>query len=101
MSQPLPGKLPSKIQRPDHMPDLRRLQYFYFAILGMMGVMIARLWYLQIVNGAELAQRSEQQRTRSIRKVAARGIIEDSRGRILATSHSQYVVSLIPEEIKK
>jgi penicillin-binding protein 2 len=101
MDYPVTGRLPSKIQRPDHLPDLRRLKLFYALILGMMGVMIARLWYLQIANGAEMALKSEQQRTRSIRKVAARGVIEDAKGRVLATSHSQYVVSVIPEEIKK
>jgi penicillin-binding protein 2 len=89
------------IELPDHIPDLRRLKCFAAVLFMMFGVLIARLWYLQIVKGPELAALSETQRTRLIRRVAPRGTILDDKGRVLASSRPHRVVAVLPDEMKK
>src|SRR5689334_15478971 len=89
------------IEAPARIPDFTRLKAFAIILLAMFGSIIARLWYLQIVKGAELAKESETLRTRTIRRVAARGVITDAKGTVLATSRPHYVVSVLPDEMKK
>lgn len=89
------------IELPDHVPDLRRVRWFYAGILMFFVAIIVRLWYLQIVMGPQLAGLSESLRTRLVRRVAARGTIIDSKGHVLATSRPHYVVSVLPDELKK
>ena len=97
----LVSPLPTKIQRPVHVPDIVRLKGLYGVVVLMMCVIVARLWYLQIAMGASFAVDADKQRSRPIRRLAARGAITDAKGRVLATSRSQYVVTILPEEIKK
>lgn len=99
--KPLVGPMPSKIQRPIHVPDVGRLQGLFFAVMLMMVVIVGRLWYLQIAMGSSFMEDAEKQRKRPIRRVAARGLIVDTRGRILATNKTEYVVNVYPEEIQK
>ncbi|HLK58043.1 MAG TPA: penicillin-binding protein 2 [Chthonomonadaceae bacterium] len=89
------------IEPPDHIPDLRRLRVFYAAVVLFMVVIVVRLYYLQIYHGPELATQANTQRMRLIRKPAARGSILDARGRLLATNRPQFVIAVIPEELKK
>ncbi len=71
------------------------------ALIVMFFGIVARLWFLQIVSGSDYAQQSETLRTRLIRRVAERGVILDSKGRVLAASRPHYVVSVLPDELKK
>ncbi|HZO89129.1 MAG TPA: penicillin-binding protein 2 [Chthonomonadaceae bacterium] len=96
-----PGLGSPTIGLPDHIPNLRRLKCFYAAILVLLAVIIARLWYLQIVKGPELAGLAATLRTRLIRRVPPRGEIRDAKGRVLATNRSHFVVSVLPDEMKK
>ena len=89
------------IAPPDHIPDYRRLHVFYAISAGLLGIIVVRLWYLQIVKGPELAVESEMRRTRTMRRRAARGSIEDTKGHVLATNRFRFVVSVIPAEIEK
>jgi penicillin-binding protein 2 len=89
------------IDAPARIPDFTRLKAYAIILLLMFGSIIARLWYLQIVKGAELAKESETLRTRTIRRLGARGVITDAKGRVLASSRPHYVVSVLPDEIKK
>jgi penicillin-binding protein 2 len=67
----------------------------------MLVVIVMRLWFLQIVKGQELAQQSQTQQVRRIRRVAARGLIEDRHGKVLASSRPKFVVSITPDDAKK
>jgi penicillin-binding protein 2 len=89
------------IQRPDHVPNIVRLKGMFAVVVLMMSIIVARLWYLQIAMGTSFAEDAEKQRIRPIRRLAARGVITDSKGRVLATSRPQYVVTVLPEETKK
>jgi penicillin-binding protein 2 len=89
------------ITEPDYIPDLRRLKAMYAIFVVFFALIIARLWYLQIAQGPELLEQSKEQRTRLIRRVAPRGIITDAKGRVLATNRPEFVVSILPDELKK
>ena len=89
------------ISLPDHIPDLRRLNGFRAVILALLVVIGMRLWYFQLVKGSELAEMSQTQSVRTIRRVAARGTIVDSKGQILATNRLKFVVSIAPDDVKK
>lgn len=89
------------IELPDHMPDHLRLKLLYTAIATMFLLIVVRLWFLQIVKGPELAAQAEEIRSRLIRRIAPRGEIVDVKGRKLATNRSHFVVSILPDDIKK
>ena len=89
------------ISETDHVPDLRRLSVLAAIALLMLVVIGLRLWLLQIVMGRELAELSITQRTRLLRRVAARGDVVDAKGRELATNRPHFVVSVLPDELKK
>ena len=89
------------ISLPDHIPDLRRLYGFRAVIVLLLSMIGLRLWYLQLVKNAELAELSQTQSVKVIRRVAPRGVIMDSKGEVLATSRAKFVVSLSPDDAKK
>ncbi len=89
------------ISLPDHIPDLRRLYGFRAVIVLLLGMIGLRLWYLQLVKNAELAELSQTQSVKMLRRVAPRGVIMDAKGAVLATSRAKFVVSLSPDDAKK
>ena len=62
-------------------------------------IFTVRLFQLQIVEGADLRSRSEQNFVRTIRLDAPRGDIVDRAGRMLATTRPAYRVQVIPNEL--
>ncbi|MBW2391583.1 MAG: hypothetical protein JRG89_24585, partial [Deltaproteobacteria bacterium] len=62
------------------------------AIILAFSIFAVRLFQLQIVEGADLRSRSEQNFVRTIRLEAPRGDIVDREGRILATTRPAYRV---------
>ena len=60
-----------------------------------------RLWYLQIVQGEHYSQKSKDNRIRTRRVRALRGIITDRNGEILADNSLAFNLQLIPENIDR
>jgi penicillin-binding protein 2 len=58
-------------------PIQRRLNWLYPPLILVFAVLGVRLWWLQILQGAEYTRMAEQNRIRSIQVVAARGPILD------------------------
>ncbi len=71
------------------------------AVVVVLSLLTARLWYLQILNGEELAARAELVRTRLLRVAPPRGLIVDRNGRVLATNRAQIIVSVIPDRLRR
>ena len=67
----------------------------------VLSVLTARLWYLQILHGAELSARAELVRTRLLRTPPPRGLIVDRNQRVLATNRAQIVISVIPDMLRR
>ncbi len=63
-------------------------------------ILTARLWYLQVVRGDNLRQRSENNRIRIQEIKPLRGLIMDTRGNILVDNQSSFDISIIPEAAK-
>lgn len=68
---------------------------------GVLIVLGARLWYLQIYHGAELAARAEMVRTRLMRIPPPRGLILDRNRHPIAVNTAQLVVSVLPDMLRK
>ena len=65
------------------------------------GLIVARLAYLQLLQGSYYQARAEGGRTRIVPKPPVRGSLFDSKGRILATSKLSHAVYLWPAIRKK
>lgn len=74
------------------------IQAIAFILLGLLG---ARLYYLQIVRGEYFSERAENQRVRFIPIPAPRGAILDRTGKLLVDSRPTYNVVLSNEPLKK
>ncbi len=73
------------------------IQIVAFVLLGLLG---ARLYYLQIVKGNYYSERAENQRIRLIPIAAPRGAIFDRNGKLLVDSRPTFNVVLSNEPIK-
>ena len=69
-------------------------------ILGIFGVFTFRLFHLQILEGENLASRSQANYVRTVRLEAQRGAIVDREGRTIAASRLAYDVDVIPHEVR-
>ena len=78
----------------------KKLRAFTWLVLCAFFLLIARMWYLQIVKGDALRQRSESNRIRIQEIKPLRGLIVDSRGDILVNNQSSFDISIIPEIAK-
>lgn len=65
-----------------------------------MTVLLIRLWDLQIMRGSDMRKLSEQNRIRTKKVIAPRGIIYDRSGRVLADTRPSFNVYITPEDIK-
>jgi len=73
---------------------------FFLFTLGFL-VLGTRIFWVQIVRGAELSAKATQNRMRDVPVEAKRGVISDRNGRELAISISTDSVYAIPAEIRK
>src|SRR5262245_54045638 len=77
-----------------------RLQLIYYLAIVIFVALIARLWYLQVINSQCFAERAKANRIRVIPIPAARGTIFDRKGRVLVTSKSSYNIVLSRKDVK-
>jgi penicillin-binding protein 2 len=77
---------------------LRRVPVTIGVVVASLLLVIARLWYLQVVHGEELRSLSEHNRIRLRRVPAERGLILDRHGTILADNRPSFDVKLVPED---
>jgi penicillin-binding protein 2 len=72
-----------------------------FAVLGItvliaLGVLLVRLWSMQVLSGASYAAQAEDNRIRQVSTDASRGRILDVKGRPLVTNRPVMAVTLAP-----
>ncbi len=84
-------------------PDVahkRRLIVVLWGTAAIFAVLIARLFYLMVIQGPELQEKALSQWTRDTAMTATRGTIMDANGVMLAQSGTAYKVLLWPNSIK-
>jgi penicillin-binding protein 2 len=86
----------------DPTEDLRQagnqLEIIRYLALAIFVILAGRLWYLQVMNSTEYAERAKQNRTRIIPIPAQRGTIFDRNGNELVTSQSMYNIVISRDE---
>jgi len=63
-------------------------------------ILTGKLWYLQVIKGDQLRQRSENNRIRVQEVKPLRGLVMDRNGVILVDNQPSFDVSIIPEDAK-
>jgi penicillin-binding protein 2 len=81
-------------------PSELRIGLVAVGMIFVFGIFIFRLFQLQILEGADLADRSLRNSVRQMRVEAPRGEIVDREGRVLATSRPAFRVQVIPSELQ-
>jgi penicillin-binding protein 2 len=81
-------------------PFQRRLQWLYPALIALFLLLAVRLWWLQILQGAEYTRLAEQNRIRSIQVVAPRGPILDRNRNPLVDNRPSLNIVLYRELMK-
>ncbi len=79
----------------------RRIGLLFAAFLLCFGVIVARAFWLQGVQGAQLASQAVSQQTQSILLPSLRGSVLDRHGNELATSEDAATIFAIPSEVQK
>src|SRR5262245_5182990 len=79
-------------------PQLRALA---IAVFGGLCVLVAGLWWVQIVSAREYQANQETQSSRTVRVPAVRGKILDRNANVLAESQPVYSLSLYLDELRK
>ncbi len=80
-------------------PGANGLPWVFGVLMALFAVVVARLFYLQVVDGPALAEQAEARRTNSQVIEAKRGTIYDRNGNVLATSVGCYDVYCNPKEV--
>lgn len=74
-----------------------RFRVVYVLLLIMASILFLRLWYLQIIRGAEFKQFAEENRLKKIKIEAPRGMVFDRNRQILLDNHPTFNVSITPQ----
>lgn len=78
----------------------RRL-FILNVIIGMLvGILVVRLWQVQVLQGASYLRQSEENRIRDYTQTAPRGIIYDRKGRPLVSNRPAFTVAVLPLELR-
>ena len=77
-----------------------RLWPLVVLVLGIFLLFVFRLFQLQILEGEDLASRSQANSVRTVRLEAQRGTIVDREGRVLAATRPAHGVDLMPNDLR-
>ena len=91
---------PGKIGQTDPGDFRGRFKIVILVVMVTFMILVGRLWYLQVIKGKVLRNRSENNRIRVREIKPLRGLILDRNGRILVDNQASFDISIIPEETK-
>lgn len=78
---------------------IRRVLITFLVVLGLMGILIANMYNLQIIRFEDYRARSNENRIKLVPIPPNRGIIYDRNGTPLALNRTIYQLQLIPEKV--
>lgn len=79
----------------------RSFTTLFIVVIVMFAILVARLWYLQVIQGTQLSQKSEANRIRTYRISSSRGMIKDHWGNVIVDNRPSYDLIFNPRAIKK
>ncbi len=65
------------------------------------GILVGRLWQIQVLQGTAYLRQSEENRIRDYVLTAPRGIVYDRKGRPLVTNRPSFTVAMLPLELRR
>jgi penicillin-binding protein 2 len=78
--------------------EKRRLGLVMLVVLGIFGLLLLRLWYMQIISGGDYRRMSENNRVRVRDIPPCRGLLYDRNGVLLVDNRPCFDLCLVPEE---
>lgn len=85
----------------EYHPPSRRLRVLNAIIIALIGVLVVRLWQIQVLQGAQYLRQSEENRIRDYTIAAPRGVIYDRKGRPLVSNRPSFTVAVLPLELTR
>jgi penicillin-binding protein 2 len=78
-----------------------RRRYKWLALFALLafGTITSRLFYLQVLHGAEYAETAHDNIVRKFQLPTTRGVIRDAQGKVLASSRPAYNVYVVPGRV--
>jgi penicillin-binding protein 2 len=90
------------INRQDGAPELRRrTRLLYLVLICVFGALLARLFFLQVVDGERYTFLSENNRVRIKRIPGTRGMVLDRRGQLLVDSRPSFDLLFVAEDAEE
>ena len=78
----------------------QRFRMFFIIVCVALSLLVMRLWYLQVIKGDDLRQRSENNSVRLRKIKPMRGLIMDEARRVLVDNQPSYDIVFIPNRTK-
>ncbi|MEW6057734.1 MAG: penicillin-binding protein 2 [Bdellovibrionota bacterium] len=76
-----------------------RFRYLYIVLFIAFSLLLARLWYLQIVDGDKYRQYSEENRIKRVKITSPRGMIFDRNKKLLVDNRPAFDLEVTPQEL--
>ncbi len=80
---------------------VHRFTIFIFFLAIMVGIIVIRLWFLQVVQGKKYEAMASENRIREVRLEAQRGYILDRNGNKLVTNRLALSIFVVPTDYQK
>jgi penicillin-binding protein 2 len=77
-----------------------KLKLLFIVVAAALSVLVMRLWYVQVIKGDELRQRSENNSVRLRKIKPIRGLIMDDSRRVLVDNQPSFDIIFIPNRTK-
>jgi penicillin-binding protein 2 len=88
------------LNRPETSEFRQKFKIVFALLLIIFSVLLIRLWYLQVIKGGELKQRSEINSVRFRKIKPLRGLIMDRKGHLLVDNLPSFDVVYMPGKVK-
>jgi penicillin-binding protein 2 len=77
-----------------------KIKVLTIIVMGIFSLLLLRLWFLQIMQGASILLRSKENQTRIFRINAPRGIFYDRNGKVMVSTRISHNVMVVPDDVK-
>jgi penicillin-binding protein 2 len=78
-----------------------RFKFVYGVLFIFLGVLLARMVYLQVVNGDQMRQYADENRIKRVKITAPRGMIFDRQNRLLIDNRPAFNVQITPQYLNE